>query len=143
MCTFDALSPNDVLYVCIESTSSDILVDNLFMMDITQGDDFFPVIESGEIMFPSLTSRDYDDIVNGVRVATLVPQNIFSFATGNNITVSGAVDTKLAGSGRKTRALVGVDDVPVDGTEEGAYELQVALVEDTVVSSDGGLPMIS
>lgn len=130
-CNTDALEPNSELFVCVTSIDSDVEVDELVRMIITQGDNTeLNVIVNGTVQVPSITSRDYDRSENGVRVSTRVPSNIFTFAANENIIINGDIDMKLVGTSRKLRALVGDADDTTDGSEQVPYKLEINLEED-------------
>lgn len=72
---------------------------------------------------------------NGVVVSTRVPTNIFTFAVGEYLSITGTVEMKLAGSGRRLHA----DDH--DGTDEeedlaSSFALQVALQQEMANNED-------
>lgn len=117
-----ALVPNEDLYICIRSKSPDVLtLASVDKMDISQiGRAPLAVINANGVIVPSITSLDYYN--GGVAVRTRVPINLFDFLSGNSLTVSGAILTKLVNSGRKLQADIGAT---ADANEEASFELNV------------------
>ena len=68
---------------------------------------------------PAITHREYVSSENGVAVTTRVPPNVFTFAQGESIVVSGDIVLRLAGSERR-RLKVNLEAVGVKNTEEGS-----------------------
>lgn len=129
-----ALVPNEDLYICIMPKSPDVLIlASVDKMDISQnGRTPFAVINANGIVAPSITDIAYDN-GGGVSVRTRVPINLFDFLSGNSITVSGAILTKLVNSGRKLEAVIGAT---ADANEEASFELNVNLKRDMTVDEE-------
>ena len=77
--------------------------------------------------FPSITSREYVPIENGVVVATRVPMNLFNFAGGEYITITGEIDMKLAGSGRRLQSVSANND---ESEIASLFQLEIALQQE-------------
>ena len=104
-----------------------------FLQDISQnGRTPFAVINANGIVAPSITDIAYDN-GGGVSVRTRVPVNLFDFLSGNSVTVSGAILTKLVNSGRKLEAVIGAT---ADANEEASFELNVNLKRDMTVDEE-------
>jgi len=132
-CNTDALAPSSELFVCVKSISSDVEVDLLVSMTLTQGTTTLGIVEEGLVSFPSITAREYVPEENGVVISTRVPTNLFNFDVGETISVSGEVGMKLAGSGRRLH-IDFYDANDVD--EKESYELEVALQREMIYGED-------
>lgn len=123
-CNTDVLVPNSELVICIKSVSSDVKIDFLDSVFVTQGQTTLGIIEADKVMFTSFASREYVPDMNGVAVSTRLPSNYFTFDTGEFLTISGGVSMKLAGGGRKLQAFA-TSDAPFD--EGASFEVKVNL----------------
>ena len=86
------------------------------------------MIETGYgVRYPSITSRKYNGLQNGVFVSTRVPSNRFDFVDGNIITVSGRILTAL--QRRLKAAAEGAGRALQTADEGGAFRLDLTLVD--------------
>jgi len=120
-CNNNVLFPNDELAVCIRSLSEYVRIDYLDSVRVQQGDTDLSVIQNDQVDFPAITYREYVPSANGVAVSTRVPSNIFNFALGQSIAVSGGIVVRLAGSDERRRLNVELQAVQgVGKAEEGS-----------------------
>jgi hypothetical protein len=120
-CNNNVLFPNDELAVCIRSLSEYVRIDYLDSVRVQQGDTDLSVIQNDQVDFPAITYREYVPGANGVAVSTRVPANIFNFALGQSIAVSGGIVVRLAGSDERRRLNVELQAVQgVGKAEEGS-----------------------
>jgi len=119
---------NTQLNICIKSESTDVVIDKIQTMTITQvvdgadPDKTWTIVDDDVPVYLSLTSKT-PVTGKGVFVSTFVPASTFSYS-GNPITVSGTVELLLANSRRLT---VNIDSMAgATGEERG---LQVGGIE--------------
>ena len=94
-----------------------------------------PVIENNVITVESITSRDYVPAENGVVVSMRVPVNMFVFGAGESISITGDIDMKLVGSGRRLQD--DIDGIKVnDNGMTSSFELSVALQKSLVYNKE-------
>ena len=92
------------------------------------------------VINPQITSKEA--VSNkAISVATRVPSNLFNFAAGEVITISGVINMKLVGSGRKLRALVGEATSNIDSDEEAAYELKIDVKGEADLALEDEVPI--
>jgi len=127
-CNTDTLFPNGDLFICVKSVSSDVEVDFLDSMFITQAVTTLGIIETNQVQFPSFTSREYVPGMNGVAVSTRVPSNLFSYGTDEFITITGVIVMKLAGSDRKLLAVAASD---ANFEEKAPFQLKINLARES------------
>jgi len=102
---------------------------------LTQGSTKLPVIENNVITVESITSRDYVPAENGVVVSMRVPVNMFVFGAGESISITGDIDMKLVGSGRRLQD--DIDGIKVnDNGMTSSFELSVALQKSLVYNKE-------
>mmetsp|Transcript_27952 Transcript_27952/g.48296 ORF Transcript_27952/g.48296 Transcript_27952/m.48296 type:complete len:129 (-) Transcript_27952:237-623(-) len=95
------------------------------------------VIEAVKVKVPSITSLEYVLEENGVIVSTRVPTNLFNYALGESITISGAMNMKLAdGSSRKLRADIIVGGAKFDENKKASFELKVGLEDEMILEDE-------
>jgi len=117
------LAPNGELFVCINSSSTDVEIKEIEAMTIKQeGADDLPVIVNSGIVFSAITAETFVSTIKRV-VATRVPSNVFSFAANKVIEVDGKAIMQLVGS--SSRKLQGDTDI-VD-TEAVSFGVKVTL----------------
>jgi len=108
--------PNTAFYVCIKSMSSNVDINYLNQMVITQGESDLNIINNDFISFPSFTKKEFVEAHNGVVVSTHVPANVFDYSTaGASTKVTGGVVVK-SGIGGK-----------LDASEETSFAVDVNL----------------
>ena len=151
-CNTDALVPSTELFVCIKSTSSDVEINYLDSMSLTQDTTTLEVIANGIETFPELTTVEYNSTLNMVVVSTFVPSNVFTFAAGESISIGGDVEMQFITSGGGVRrrnlrhlsvtveSAVDVaegDDAPPDEPQVmgSNYQLEVALLQEQGMSN--------
>lgn len=125
-CDESALPPNGELVVCIWSKSRDVEVDFLNSLVLNQGGTSFHVVKLNEVEYPSISSKEHVPIENGVAVSTRVPSNLFTFATGRSITISGEIKMKLYGEERRRRQLLALTS-DASFEEESSFGFNVKL----------------
>ena len=144
--------PSTELFVCIKSTSSDVEINYLDSMSLTQDTTTLEVIANGIETFPELTTVEYNSTLNMVVVSTFVPSNVFTFAAGESISIGGDVEMQFITSGGGVRrrnlrhlsvtveSAVDVaegDDAPPDEPQVmgSNYQLEVALLQEQGMSN--------
>ena len=100
-CNTDTLGPNSLLNICISSTSSDMNVNYIDNLNMTQGAEEFVIIEAGEEQDSSISSMTMVPANNGVHVATIIPSAFFSYSSTSTAVVTGVVRLKLVGTRRE------------------------------------------
>ena len=112
-----------------------------------QGYTELSVIWNDQVVFPAFTSREYVPGANGVAVSTRAPTNLFAFADGESIAVSGGIVMRLAGAGEgrrlrlefragggaaekaEARGSDGTRDLQASGAANAGFRLNVNLAE--------------
>jgi len=136
-CTTDDLVPNSELFVCIKSKSTDVKIDSLESMTITQGDEAMTVIANERVVVPSISSRDYFPNDNVVVVSTRVPVNLFTYAEGETITVSGDILMKLAdGNRRKLQTDIVGGGAKFGAIKKAPFQLMIGLQDEMVLEGE-------
>ena len=110
-CNTDTLSPNSLLNICIKSLSTDMEIDFLNDLKMTQGTEELVIVESNVLQDSSISSMTMVPAKNGVHVATVIPSKFFSYSSTSNAVVTGVVYLKLAGSRRLSVNFVGYPKV--------------------------------
>jgi len=139
-CNADPLLPGTELFVCVKSISSDVVIDYLDSMFITQGGTSLAVVENNTISFPSLTAREYNANENRVVVSTFIPSNLINYADGETLSISGEIEMQLVGSTRRLHTVDGDIDHDDDeiNTQDIAsnFELEISLQEKATYDED-------
>jgi len=139
-CNTDPLLPGIELFICVKSISSDVVIDFLDSMFITQGGTSLAVVENNTISFPSLTAREYNVNENGVVVSTFIPSNLIIFADGETLSISGEIEMQLVGSTRRLHAVDGDinhDDDEINTQDIASnFELEISLQEKATYDED-------
>ena len=139
-CNTDALLPSTERFVCIKSISSDVEVDFLNSVTLTQGATTLNVVEDDEVSFSEITTRTYNASANAVVVSTFVPTNLFTFAVGNSISITGEIFMRFGSGGDRRRLEVVIydeDDGKVDEQDiPSNFELEVALQQEIIYGDD-------
>jgi len=100
-CNTDTLGPNSLLNICISSTSSDMNVNYIDNLKMTQGAEEFVIIETGTLQDSSISSSSLVPGSNGAHVATIIPSKFFSYTGTSTAVVTGVVKLKLVGTRRE------------------------------------------
>jgi hypothetical protein len=100
-CNTDALGPNSLLNICVKSISSDMEIDYLNDLKMTQGAEELVIVETNDLQDSAISSMTMLPARNGVHVASVIPSRFFSYTGTSNAVVSGVVYLKLAGSRRR------------------------------------------
>ena len=100
-CNTDTLGPNSLLNICISSTSSDMNVNYIDNLKMTQGAEEFVIIETGTLQDSSISSSTLVPASNGAHVATIIPSTFFSYSSTSTAVVTGVVKLKLVGTRRE------------------------------------------
>jgi hypothetical protein len=100
-CNTDALGPNSLLNICVKSISSDMEIDYLNDLKMTQGAEELVIVETNDLQDSAISSMTMVPAKNGVHVASVIPSRFFSYTGTSNAVVTGVVYLKLAGSRRR------------------------------------------
>ena len=100
-CNTDALGPNSLLNICVKSLSSDMEIDFLNDLKMTQGTEELIIVETNQLQDSAISSMTMVPAKNGVHVASVIPSKFFSYSGNSNAVVTGMVYFKLAGSRRR------------------------------------------
>jgi hypothetical protein len=100
-CHTDALGPNSLLNICVKSISSDMEIDYLNDLKMTQGAEELVIVETNDLQDSAISSMTMVPAKNGVHVASVIPSRFFSYTGTSNAVVTGVVYLKLAGSRRR------------------------------------------
>ena len=100
-CNTNTLGPNSLLNICISSTSSDMNVNYIDNLKVTQGAEEFVIIETGTLQDSSISSSTLVSGSNGAHVATIIPSVFFSYTSTSTAVVTGVVKLKLVGTRRQ------------------------------------------
>jgi hypothetical protein len=100
-CNTDALGPNSLLNICVKSLSSDMEIDFLNDLKMTQGSEELIIVETNQLQDSAISSMTLVPAKNGVHVASVIPSKFFSYSGTSNAVVTGMVYLKLAGSRRR------------------------------------------
>ena len=107
---------------------------------VTQDDETMTVIEDDKVVVASITSREYVPTSNVVVVSTRVPANLFTYAEGRSIVISGEVVMKLAdGNRRKLRTDIIVGDAEFDDNKKAPFELMIGLQDEMFVEGESSV----
>ncbi len=116
-CNTNLLGPNDYLNLCIKSVNTEMEVDNLGTVNVTQGGSEFAIVkEDGGLVDNTISSKTKVTQENGMHVASVIPAKFFSYESNTIAEVSGVVYLKLANSRRRLAVELAANS-EVDGTE--------------------------
>ena len=110
-CNTDTLGPNSLLNICIKSLSTDMEIDFLNDLKMTQGAEELIIVETNVLQDSSISSMTMVPANNGVHVASVIPSKFFSYTSTSNAVVTGVVYLKLAGSRRLSISFSGYPKV--------------------------------
>ena len=99
-CNTDPLGPNSLLNICVQSISSDMEIDFLNSLKMTQGAQEMRIVEGGNLQDSAISSMTMVPAKNGVHVATVIPSRFFSYSGTSDAVVTGILFLKLPGSRR-------------------------------------------
>lgn len=131
------LGPNDVLHVCIKTTSTDVVIKKLNNMEIRQDSQTLPVVVGDTPSIPAITTREY--LSTGVLVSTRVPANVIDYETpGASIVVGGDVTLGFGDDSERKLRLADINrELQADGGDEDAsFEVDIGLQADSAVELD-------
>ena len=100
-CNTDSLAPDSLLNICVSSTSTDMQIDRLNQIKITQGAEEFVIINADAIVDAKLSSTELVPAKNGAHVASIIPSKFFSNSGATTAAVTGIVYLKLVGTRRQ------------------------------------------
>ena len=110
-CNTNTLGPNSLLNICIKSLSTDMEIDFLNDLKMTQGTEELIIVETNVLQDSSISSMTMVPANNGVHVASVIPSKFFSYTSTSNAVVTGVVYLKLAGSRRLSISFSGYPKV--------------------------------
>jgi hypothetical protein len=99
-CNTDALGPNMLLNICVKSLSTDMEIDYLNVLKMTQGNEELLIVETNQLQDSAISSMTTVPAKNGIHVASVIPSRFFSYTGTSNAVVTGVVYLKLVGSRR-------------------------------------------
>merc|ERR1712032_89478 len=142
--TFDSdpteLAPNEELDICIESTGTSVLIEELVTLKSKQGEgDDVLIVSEGSAEVAAITTVDPPRGPTAqMTVSTRLPINMFTFAVGEELTVSGSVLLQFASrrlqSDRKLRNLQ--DSVTDAEPQEAAFQVKVDLMQENGIGDE-------
>ena len=95
------------------------------------------VIADGRVVVPSITSRDYFPSDNVAVVSTRVPANLFTYAEGQTITISGDMFMKLAdGNTRKLQTDIVGGGAKFGENKKAPFQLMIGLQDEMVLEEE-------
>ncbi len=100
-CNTNLLGPDDYLNVCIKSANTEMEIDVLGNITITQDDTEFVIVKNGDLRDKTISSKTKVTQENGMHVASIIPPDFFSYDRNTNAQVAGVVYLKLANSRRR------------------------------------------
>ncbi len=100
-CNTDTLGPNSLLNICVKSVSSDMEIDFLNTLTMTQGSQEMRIVDGFNLQDPAISSMTMVPEKNGVHVATVIPSIFFSYSGTSNAVVTGVIFLKFTGSRRR------------------------------------------
>ena len=112
-CNTSALGPDDLLQVCVMSSSSEVVVSQVTELDLTQNSNSMAVVDGGNVGNAALSEMTSNS------VKTVVPAKFFT--STDAISVTGNVLVEFASSGR--RQLVAFGDIDAKSNAAGRMML--------------------
>ena len=95
------------------------------------------VIADERVVVPSITSRDYFPTDNVAVVSTRVPANLFTYAEGQTITISGDMFMKLAdGNTRKLQTDIVGGGAKFGENKKAPFQLMIGLQDEMVLEEE-------
>merc|ERR1712032_844087 len=142
--TFDLdpteLAPNEELDTCIESTDSTVLIEELVTMKSQQGEgDEVLIVSGGLAEVAAITSIvPPEGPTAQMFVTTRLPLNMFTFAVGEELTVSGSVLLQFASRRLQSeRKLRNLQDSVIDAEpREAAFQVKVDLMQENGIGDE-------
>ena len=101
VCNTNLLGKDDFLNVCIKSTSTDVEIDDLENITMTQDGNEFVIVQGGALQDATISSKTKVALQNGMHIATVIPADFFSYDSTTTAQVAGVVYLKLANSRRR------------------------------------------
>eukprot|EP00984_Skeletonema_dohrnii_P005318 scaffold1868_cov139-Skeletonema_dohrnii-CCMP3373.AAC.8 len=101
VCNTNLLGKDDFLNVCIKSTSTDMEIDDLENITMTQDGNEFVIVQDGALQDATISSKTKVALQNGMHIATVIPADFFSYDSNTAAQVDGVVYLKLANSRRR------------------------------------------
>ena len=101
VCNTNLLGKDDFLNVCIKSTSTDVEIDDLENITMTQDGNEFVIVQGGALQDATISSKTKVALQNGMHIATVIPADFFSYDSTTTAQVDGVVYLKLANSRRR------------------------------------------
>ena len=98
------------------------------------------VIADERVVVPSITSRDYFPTDNVAVVSTRVPANLFTYAEGQTITISGDMFMKLAdGNTRKLQTDIVGGGAKFGENKKAPFQLMIGLQDEMVLEEESSV----
>ena len=101
VCNTNLLGKDDFLNVCIKATSTDVEIDDLENITMTQDGNEFVIVQGGALQDSTISSKTRVALQNGMHIATVIPADFFSYDSNTTAQVDGVVYLKLANSRRR------------------------------------------
>ena len=143
-CNTNVLGVNDWLNVCIRSQNSEMEINYLDSLQMTQGENTLNIVSNKRLNDDSISSKTKVTNQNGVHVASVIPASFFSYESSSTATVSGVVFLKLSGSRR--RLAIEMDDpsaatsharaLQAASDQESAFSMEVQLEKNELEVAD-------
>eukprot|EP00984_Skeletonema_dohrnii_P010575 scaffold4122_cov71-Skeletonema_dohrnii-CCMP3373.AAC.1 len=100
-CNTNVLGPDDFLNVCIKSAATEVEINYLDSLTMTQGENTLDIVQEEQLVDGTISSMSSVKSKNGVHVATVIPASFFSYNEDTSAQVSGVVYLKFKGSRRR------------------------------------------
>jgi len=100
-CNTNVLGPDDFLNVCIKSVDTEVEINYLDSLQMTQGENTLDIVQEEQLVDGTISSMSSVKSKNGVHVATVIPASFFSYNEATSAQVSGVVYLKFKGSRRR------------------------------------------
>eukprot|EP00984_Skeletonema_dohrnii_P011306 scaffold4494_cov79-Skeletonema_dohrnii-CCMP3373.AAC.1 len=100
-CNTNVLGPDEFLNVCINSADTEMEINYLDSLKMTQGENTLDIVQAEQLVDGTISSMSSVKSKNGVHVATVIPASFFSYDGATSAKVSGVVYLKLKGSRRR------------------------------------------
>ena len=104
------------------------------LQTLTQDGNDLPIIASGNVRNPQISSREYVPTKDGVVAATFVPLNMFNFSEDKSITIAGQVVMKLANDGTRRLQFATSDSAGNIINENAPFQVKISLTGDKTAS---------
>ena len=106
-CNTNALGPRSVMNICIKVSSTDMYIDYIQSLIMTQDTTEMQLIDGGNIQNTAITTATHNETHNGVFVSSLIPVEFFSYETAGTAQVTGLVYLRFSGSRRLAVEIAG------------------------------------